>query len=290
VYNEQRDKISLAYDLAAEQQKAIRSIFAQHAIKAQDIEIDLKEVDAVIGDVATVADFVSQTLAYLGVQFEPWKKGHRLYPDNLPEDIKAMFPKAKETLLSFQSPTPDGYRYIGRNHPLVERLSQIVLANALYPENNRFHVGRSSVLRTKEVTQVTVLAEYRVRNVIATLQGRQEIVAEEMLLWGWQGDAEAAENHLNAEQAKDLLNRAVPSANITPAEQSYWLDEALSTLQKMTQVTDALASQRADHLIEAHERFREALDKGHRFKVVEPILPMDLLGLYILVPDNSKLN
>jgi hypothetical protein len=61
-------------------------------------------------------------------------------------------------------------------------------------------------------------------------------------------------------------------------------------LQALTPVTDALARERAEHLVRAHERFREALDKGHRFKVVEPILPMDLLGLYVLVPDTTAQN
>ncbi len=290
VYTDSKAKVSAAYDLAAEQQKAIRSIFAQHAIKAQDIELDLKEVDAVIGDVATVEDFVCQALAYLGAQIEPWKKGYRLYTDNLPGGLIDIFESKKEALLSFQSPTPEGYRYIGRNHPLVERLSQMVLANALYPEGNRFHVGRSSVLRSREVTELTVLAEFRVRNVIATLRGRQEIVAEEMLLWGWQGDAADTSKHLTAEQAKELLNRAKPSANMPPAEQAYWLEEASTTLQGLSPVFEALARERAAHLIEAHERFREALDKGHRYQVVEPILPMDLLGLYVLVPDTATQN
>lgn len=290
VYTDSKAKVSAAYDLAAEQQKAIRSIFAQHAIKAQDIEIDLKEVDDVIGDVATVEDFVCQAIAHLGAQIESFKKGYRLFTQNLPGGLKDLFGNKPDVLLSFKSPTPEGYRYIGRNHPLVERLSQMVLANALYPEGNRFHVGRSSVLRTRAVAQVTVLAEFRVRNVIATLQGRQELVAEEMLLWGWQGDADDAANYLTAGAAKEILNQAMPSANISPAELAYWLEEALNTLKRLSPVFDKLALERAAHLVEAHERFREALDKGHRFKVVEPVLPMDLLGLYVLVPDTTVKN
>jgi hypothetical protein len=287
VYADSKALVSAAYDLAAEQQKAIRSIFAQHAIKAQDIEIDLKEVDEVIGNVTTVDDFVCQAIAHLGAQIEPYKKGYRLLTQNLPGGLKDLFGNKPDVLLSFKSPTPEGYRYIGRNHPLVEHLSQMVLANALYPEGNRFHVGRSSVLRTSAVKQMTVIAEFRVRNVIATLQGKQELVAEEMVLWGWQGGADDAANYLNLEQAKNILDQASPSANVNPAEQAYWLDEALVTLNRLSSVFENLALERAAHLVEAHERFREALDKGHRFKVVEPVLPMDLLGLYVLIPDTS---
>lgn len=287
VYADSKALVSAAYDLAAEQQKAIRSIFAQHAIKAQDIEIDLKEVDEVIGNVTTVDTFVCQAIAHLGAQIEPYKKGYRLLTQNLPVGLKDLFGNKPDVLLSFKSPTPEGYRYIGRNHPLVEHLSQMVLANALYPEGNRFHVGRSSVLRTSAVKQMTVIAEFRVRNVIATLQGKQELVAEEMVLWGWQGDADDAANYLNLEQAKNILDQASPTANVNPAEQAYWLDEALVTLNRLSSVFENLALERAAHLVEAHERFREALDKGHRFKVVEPVLPMDLLGLYVLIPETS---
>lgn len=284
LFNDSKALVSAAYELAAEQQKAIRSIFSQHAIKAQDIEIDLKEVDAVIGDVAAVEDFVCQALSHFGAQIEKYKKGYRLHSDNLPGSLRDLFGHKKETLLSFKSPTPEGYRYIGRNHPLVERLSQMALANALYPDDNRFHVARSSVLRSREVAQVTVLVEFRVRNVIATLQGRQEIVAEEMLLWGWQGYAGDSAKYLSADQAKELLNRAKASANMSAEEQKYWLEEALGNLKNLEPLFEQLARERAAHLVEAHERFREALDKGHRFKVVEPVLPMDLMGLYVLVP------
>jgi hypothetical protein len=126
-----------------------------------------------------------------------------------------------------------------------------------------------------------------VRNVIATLLGKQELVAEEMVLWGWQGDADDAANYLNLEQSKNILDHASPSGNINPAEQVYWLQEALETLKRLSPVFENLALERAAHLVEAHERFREALDKGHRFKVVEPVLPMDLLGLYVLIPDTT---
>ncbi|MBV6428452.1 MAG: RNA polymerase-associated protein RapA [Haliscomenobacter sp.] len=290
VYKDTEAAVSAAYQLAAEQQKAIRTVFAQHAIKAQDIELDLQEVDAVIGNMAAVETFVTQSVRYLGGQIDRWKRGYRLLTDNLPGGLKDLFPGKKEALLSFDSPTPAGYRYIGRNHPLVERLSQMVLANALYPEGNRFQIARSSVIRCRDVAHLTVVAEFRVRNVIATLQGRQEIVAEEMLLWGWQGDADDPACHLTPEAAKFLLENSAPSANLSAPEQAYWLEEALRTLQNLDPLLEKKAVDRAEHLIEAHERFRAALDKGHRYKVVEPVLPMDLLGLYVLVPDTAAQN
>ena len=56
-------------DEAAEREKASRSIFAQNAIKAQEIEADLRDVDEAIGDPKAVEEFVTATLNnLLGVQ------------------------------------------------------------------------------------------------------------------------------------------------------------------------------------------------------------------------------
>ncbi len=57
-------------DEAAEREKASRSIFAQNAIKAQEIEADLREVDEAIGDPKAVEEFVTG-----GAQQPAWCAG-----------------------------------------------------------------------------------------------------------------------------------------------------------------------------------------------------------------------
>jgi len=39
--------------------------------------------------------------------------------------------------------------------------------------------------------------------------------------------------------------------------------------------------------VAAHERFSAFLDK-QKFQVVHPVLPMDLLGVYILLPEAAR--
>ena len=46
------------------------------------------------------------------------------------------------------------------------------------------------------------------------------------------------------------------------------------------------AVERAEKLVEAHERFRKVLG-GHKYQVVHPVLPMDIMGIYILLPQKS---
>jgi hypothetical protein len=50
---------------------------------------------------------------------------------------------------------------------------------------------------------------------------------------------------------------------------------------------NAVALERAQALIDAHERFRKALGKGGNYIPVEPILPMDLMGVYVLLPSGG---
>ena len=83
------------------------------------------------------------------------------------------------------------------------------------------------------------------------------------------------------------MTTASPSANITEQARADFLESELHDLPEINNEFDKIALKRADVLIEAHERFRKVLG-GSRFKVVEPVLPMDLMGIYILLPDNNQ--
>ena len=67
-----------------------------------------------------------------------------------------------------------------------------------------------------------------------------------------------------------------------------FLDYELENISELRKEFDVIALKRAEILIDAHERFRKVLG-GKRFKVVKPVLPMDLMGVYILLPDRGKL-
>jgi hypothetical protein len=86
--------------------------------------------------------------------------------------------------ISFKSPTPAGYKYIGRNHSFTEHLSQHIINSALQQATNS--AARAAVLRSADVKQKTVLFQLRVRNVIAEQPSNKQIVAEEMWLWGYE--------------------------------------------------------------------------------------------------------
>ena len=279
----EKKKTISAFDEAANREVVSRSIFAQHAIKAHEIEQDLRDMDEAIGNVQAVENFVVETLRFMGVQTEMKRDGYKVFTTNLPQRLRELLSSKPEILISFKSPTPGGYKYIGRNHPFTEHLSHYVINNALQKTGQ--HAARAAVIRTADVSEKTVLFQFRVRNVIAEQPQNKEIVAEEMWLWGYTGEV-GKKQYMDKEKALALLMTATPSGNMEDSEKAYWLGEEMDWVADENQfraITDEVALNRAQHLVESHTKFKK-LVSGSTYKVVEPVLPMDVLGIYIFLP------
>jgi len=279
-----KENVSRKIDEAAEREKVSRSIFAQNAIKAQEIEEDLRAVDEAIGDPHAVRDFVTGTLsALLGVQVTEEKKGYGIVTGNLPPQLIGLLPAGHLIRISFESPTPEGYHYLGRNHRFVEQLCQFVMANTVAREGKR--AARAAAIRSRQVTTKSTLLLFRCRNVIEQGKGGHQIVAEEMMLWGWKG-APSEREFIGHEEAKRLLREARASSNLSPQARENFLDNELRLLNDLNQEFSVLAEEQSKRLVAAHERF-SALMQKQRYQVVYPVLPMDLMGIYILLPEGE---
>jgi superfamily II DNA or RNA helicase len=274
--------VSRKVEEAAEREKASRSIFAQNAIKAEEIEADLREVDEAIGDPHAVEEFVTTTLNNLfGVQVMKDAKGYRIVTANFPDQLRGILPVEATVNVSFQSPTPEGYHYIGRNNRFVEQLCQLVMANTVNRVDKR--AARTAVIRTSQVVVKTTILLFRCRNVIEDRKGHQQVVAEEMILWGWRGTPQQKE-YLEHAQARELLALARASSDLSSQARSSFLENELKLLKSFTTEFDTVAEKQSRKLVEAHERFSSLMD-GKRFQVVYPVMPMDLLGVYVLLPE-----
>jgi len=272
-----------AIEAAAEREKVSRSIFAQNAIKAEEIERDLVLSDKAIGTPADVEAFFIGMMELLGVQVSKDRsgKGYTVYTDNLPGEVKGLMLFRGVVKVSFESPTPEGYMYIGRNHPLVESLCRLAMGRALFRGDSR-RPSRASVIRCMKVRIKTTLLVLRVRNVIREKQGENQLVAEEMLVWGYRGSASDG-RVLEEGEIDALMKEVVSSEGVTREAQGHILEMELEDIKGIGEIMDGVAYERARELVEAHERFRSVVG-GKRYRVVEPVLPMDLIGVYILLP------
>ncbi|MFH1166021.1 MAG: helicase-related protein [Pseudomonadota bacterium] len=277
-----KSRITRMVDEAAAREKVSRSIFAQHAIKANEIEADLREVDEGIGDPKDVEAFVTVALNNLfGVQVIKDTKGYRIVVGNLPHQLHDLLPAEDPVKVSFESPTPEGYHYLGRNHRFVEQLCHLIMANTLARVDKR--AARAAVIRTHQVSIKTTLLLFRCRNVIEQSKDRHQIVAEEMLIWGWRGTPQQKE-FLEPPEAKALLKEARASSDLSPQARVSFLENELKLLASLAPELDIVAERQSKRLVEAHERFSSLMDHL-RYQVVYPVLPMDLLGVYVLLPE-----
>ena len=285
-------KATKVYDEAADREKESRSIFAQNSIKAEEIEEDLIQTDEAIGDVKSVEDFVVAAVQeMLKAQITKDKKGYRLYTTNLPSVFHGFLPNEKEIKISFDSPTPDGYHYIGRNHPFVDQLCQFLLAGAVQKTTEEAP-SRCAVVRTDLVLTKTSVILFRVRNVIEDKRFANQLVAEEMILWGYEGNPEDG-LFIDHQTAKELIMAVTPINGLTTEAKEMFFKNEFNKIKSLYEdknkesTFNKIAIQRAQVLVEAHERFRKAIG-GSKYQVVEPVLPMDVMGIYILLPQTSK--
>jgi superfamily II DNA or RNA helicase len=281
-------KVTNAYEAASERDKLTRSIFAQHSINAGEIETDLKEVDEAVGSPKAVKQFVVQCVRELKGNIQPYKEGYRLYATNLPPQLKAALGNKDENLICFDAPVPDGYKFIGRNCVFVEQLCRYVLSKSLSSNGDIPAAARASVIPSNSIGEKTAIVQLRVRNIITDKSDGHQIVAEEMILWGYKGSI-SDKNYLSHDECKTLLGSVFPSSDYSKQRQESVFISELEAVKSNIKILEDIVHGRSLKLIEAHERFRK-LAGGNRYKIVEPVLPPDILGIYIIMPQitNNK--
>ncbi|MCD8741979.1 DEAD/DEAH box helicase [Mucilaginibacter roseus] len=294
LFKEDKIKIESELEQARRKGENIRSIFAHETVDAETIRKDLEEVDEAIGDIQTVESFVLYALKLLGANITKENNGFRIQITNLPKHLQVSLLSSEEekknkleARISFESPTPKGFKYVGRNHHFVELLCHYIISNAFEHDGNSYHLARTSLIRTANVTQRTVLVMFRVRNVVREVRSSNESVAEEMYLWGYTKDENSLKT-ISFTDAKNLLMNAVPMSNLSLEMQQTQIGEELKSFADKKDIFIKLATERADKLVEAHGRFKELIG-GRSYEKSVPVLPPDVMGVYILLPKPQDL-
>lgn len=267
---------------AREKAEKIRSIFAHESIMPEDVKKDLHEVDEAIGDVATLETFVVAAAKLLGAQIEKVQNGYVFQKLNMDDYLAGTLGQGNKIHFSFQSPTPEGFRYIGRNHRFVEQLCHQIISNALDKERTGAKAARASVFRTESVQNQTTLIQFRVRNVIKELGKQHEIVSEEMFLWGYEQTAEGIVT-IDIGICKQLLHTAI-ALDINKERQVAIFEQELMHFKSLHPDFIKVVVDRANKLVSAHTRFAKYLG-AKQFEAVTPVLPPDILGVYVLIPN-----
>lgn len=77
------------------------------------------------------------------------------------------------------------------------------------------------------------------------------------------------------------------SSDMSPQSRANFLEAELAQTASLVDEFDRVAEEQSMRLVAAHERFSALMDK-QRYQVVYPVLPMDLLGIYVLLPEAAS--
>ena len=144
-------------------------------------------------------------------------------------------------------------------------------------------VARSGAIFTRDVTTRTVVALLRLRTQLTITHRRQQRVAlaEETLMVALK-PGQAPE--ILGETDAAALMAAEPAQNMAPGRRDREIEDALNSLPAAQAQLEQLARERSASLLEDHRRVREASEARFLRYEVTPCLPVDIIGLYVLVP------
>ncbi|RMB09030.1 DEAD/DEAH box helicase [Eilatimonas milleporae] len=272
---------------ASENEKKSRARFAQNAMKPGEVAPEWNKVKDLLGSPDDARMFVDRAMSKFGVPLE--KKGtvHLAH-------VHALEPSLKEKLdqrglrdsvrLATAEPAPSGTSLLTRTHPLTSSLAESLLEASLEPESlPDLGIGRVGAWPTPAVSVLTRIALLRLRYKL-TIHARKErlLLAEEAALVALQGDEIVASGNA----VREWLGTPA-TADLADIARKRLSDAAKADLPMM--LAGPLADfirQRADELAEDHARLRAAAGSASRVSV-EPVLPPDVIGLFVLIPDGA---
>ena len=280
-------KVEKSFARIKEREKQITSVFAQNSIRPGELAPYLQESDLALGNAETLERLLSFILPHMGAAMKRTEHGYRLTTTNLPAALKEHLDDSEEVLLSFRTPITRGYQYIGRNHAFVEQLCALLMYQSV-SQTEHFRLARAAVFRSTEVAERTTYFLLRVRNVIARKEEGSELVAEEMLLVKLVGLAEQHGAHLAPVADTHVLTTLKAEVQLPREAQEAQLEQALADFAHLQADRNRLAEDRAAHMLQGHKHFRKMVAE-ESFQQVEPVLPPDVMGVYVVLPTISNL-
>jgi superfamily II DNA or RNA helicase len=263
---------------ALEKAKANRTVFAQRRIKPDEIMPEWQRQQDALGSAADVRRFVQSACARLNAPLEPAKGNRfRFLPQHLPEALRQRLGDD-----GWDKPQTLDFDELHRSHPLVSLLAEHLLEESLQGQAKL--AARCAVTLTESVDVVTTLYLLRLRHQLSYVRRREpfHLMAEETLTLAVRGRTNP--EWLTDETAGRLLD-CVPSGNLPPAQIERELNVALEFLRGQSAGLEALAQTRAQQLLDDHRRVREASRDVGQYSV-SPCLPVDVIGVYVLLPDS----
>lgn len=297
-------EVDAKWESAREKAAKNRTIFAQNRLKPEEVVPELEKTVRVLGGSEDVRRFVTHAANQLkapvtiegGIHAGANKHNgtvYRLPVDHLELSLKERLQPYgidKSIRITFTYPPASNCHYISRTHPLVTNFADYITEQALENANTEDSAAsRTTAIRTDAVDTLTTIYLLRSRNQIKitrtdhrTKNSSQEktMLAEEAIALSVVGDG--MPQTLDSEETLRLME-AEPSGNLEPQMRERFLERSINAINKLAPHFEKIVKEKAQSLLEDHRRVRDASDARGRYSV-EPILPVDVMGVYVLVP------
>ncbi len=287
-----REELHARWEDAKEKEKKSRSKFAQLSIKVEEVRAELLAVREAIGAGPTVQRFVREVLHLAGVPVvsQPQEVIEVPIDNHTSRSLQHAMGRDKSFFGRFDLPVKNKVEYLSRTHPIVEGLASWVMDTALddvQATGERTVARRCGATQTKAVTKPTTLLLVRLRYHLNVKNkgeaDRQPLLAEEVRILAYTGSPDAP-IWLDDEAARPLLD-AAPSGTLPPSLVRQQLTDVLEHQVALRKALNEIANQRASVLENAHQRVRHSVKVKGKV-TAEPVLPVDFLGCFILIPDS----
>jgi len=289
-YEGEKQEVHALWDKVAEREATTRTIFKQAALKPDEVTPEWEAIRDAIGTHEDVSRFIRTALQAHKAVVIPGEGGDsdRLNLTEAQPEIRELFhPFGEQLDASYDNPK-EGATWLTRSHPLVDGLATFVL-NAAADEAVESAARRCGVIASAAVSSRTVILLLRIRYELVTKRGDDEHrqIAEECLTVGFSGTM--SDPAWLGPAAVETVLDSTAAGNVSPDLARHDLKQILAQ-EKIAAIRPALeeiAKGKADELLAAHRRVRDASDATGRYSVI-PVPPVDIIGLYIYQPERSS--
>ncbi len=269
---------------AEENARKSQTRYAQTALKPAEVLPEWQKLRDLLGGPDEVARFTRRALARIDAPLGQSGDYHTVRYDGLPQQMRERLRARGLTgtrKIGFTDKLQPDVAHVGRAHPLVATLAEAMAEGALDPHGveGKATLGRCGAWRTDRVQRLTTVLLLRLRFKLTT-SGRRTLLAEESTAIAFAGSDIVA----TGAEALALLEPDT-TGNLADQAIARQIEAALARLPEYAAAMADHAQARAALLSEDHDRVKAATRGEGVTTVVEPVLPPDVIGIHVLVPE-----
>ena len=287
-----KENLESKWQSAKEKYKRTNTIFAQRSLKPEDVLPEYIKTQGLLGSNLDIENFMRTACEKLQAPLDTIRDGYKVPFLHLPSVVRnrlEAYDLSQAYKISFNDNPLEGYEYIHRSHPYVHTLADTVTEVAL-EEKDADLFSRASALFVSEVDTITYLLLLRIRNRLITnfhdkqttkriSRKQRELIVEECQTVAIKSN----DRGKLIENVNDLV-KYKPVKNMQIAQIQHYVSRALEQLAECDGLLNKYAQTRADILMSDHKRVRESSGRTHVHYQIEPCLPVDIVGIAVLVP------